>query len=141
MRKLEWVNFLFITGIVLGIPGCQITIPPPGTGGDEPSGGGDGGGPVDQVPVVSLQASNTTPQPNETIQLQCSVTAGGGETIRYTFQPTFGRLTVDENSGRANFIVTDTDVGVTLRFTCTAQNEAGTSAPSNEVVITPSAPP
>ncbi len=142
-KKRAWARLLIIAGIGFGIPGCQLTIPLPGSGADEPfgSGGGDGGGSADQLPVVSLRSSNPTPQINETVQLQCSVTSGADGTVRYAFQPDFGRLSVDENAGTATFAISESDVAVTFRFTCTAQVGDRTSNPSNEVLITPTAPP
>jgi len=132
--------------VAFSLLGCRITIPPPplpnGSGdGSPPDGGGGGDGGSDQVPLVSLQASNTTPQLNEQVVLQCSIVSGGNGSTRFAFQPTLGRLIVNANTGRATFIVSETDLSVSFQFTCTAENDAGISDPSNEVVITPSVGP
>lgn len=144
IRRLV-ISVLVVSWAALGLLGCRITIPLPpltnGSGdGSPPGGGGDDGG-SDQVPLVSLQASNTTPQLNEQVVLQCSIVAGGNGSARFSFQPTSGRLIVNANTGRATFIVTETDLNVSFQFTCTAQDDAGMSDPSNEVVITPSVAP
>jgi hypothetical protein len=143
LRRLV-ISVLVVSWAALGLLGCRITIPLPplldGSGDGSPSGGGgDDGG--DQVPVVSLQASNATPQLNEQIVLQCSIVSGGNGSARFAFQSTSGRLIVNANTGRATFIVSETDLSVSFRFTCTAQDDVGTSEPSNEVVITPSSAP
>jgi hypothetical protein len=139
------LSVLVVSWAALGLLGCRITIPlpplPNGSGDGSPPGGGGNGGGSDQVPLVSLQASNTTPQLNEQVVLQCSIVSGGNGSVRFAFQPTFGRLVVNANTGRATFIVSETDVGVSIHFTCTAEIDAGTSDPSNEVVITPSVAP
>ncbi|MEK7710867.1 MAG: hypothetical protein AAB341_03130 [Planctomycetota bacterium] len=144
MRVRCLVSVLVVSWTALGLLGCRITIPLPplpngGGDGSPPGGGGDDGG--DRVPVVSLQASNTTPQLNEQVVLQCSIVSGGNGSARFAFQPTSGRLIVNANTGRATFIVTETDLSISFQFTCTAENDAGLSDPSSEVVITPSAAP
>lgn len=144
LRRLV-ISILVVSCAALGLLGCGVTTPlpplPNGNGdGSPPGGGGDDGG-NDQVPLVSLQASNTTPQLNEQVVLQCSIVSGGSGSARFAFQPTSGRLIVNANTGRATFIVSETDLGVSSPFTCTGENDAGTSDPSNEVVITPSVAP
>ncbi|MDO8630899.1 MAG: hypothetical protein Q7R41_10435 [Phycisphaerales bacterium] len=144
VRRLA-ISVLVVSWTALGLLGCRITIPlpplPNDSGDGSPPGGGGVDGGSDQAPLVSLQASNTTPQLNEQVVLQCSIVAGENGSARFAFQPTSGTLIVNANSGRATFLVSETDLGVSIPFTCTAENDAGTSDPSNEVVITPSVAP
>ena len=84
---------------------------------------------------MRLEVSNPTPQVNEEVILTCLVVNGDSGGVTYAFQPANGRLFVDNAAGRATFIVEAADVGVAFTFTCTATNEAGTSQPSNQLLI------
>lgn len=99
-------------------------------GNDEP---GDGV-PEEGVPVVSLSASNPTPQVNEDVILTCTAD-GGNSGLTFDFQPTIGRLFVNDRTGVATFTVDESDVGQAFSFTCTGTNDQGTSEPSNEQMI------
>ena len=90
------------------------------------------------VPRVVLIVTNPTPQLNEQVVLQCSVLGADTRETTFGFQPDDGRLWVNHTAGTASFVIEETDVGGPgLTFTCTATNAAGTSEPSNQVVIMP----
>jgi len=89
------------------------------------------------LPRVALSVSNTSPAVNEEVLLTCTLTAGDSTSLRFGFQPSLGRLAVDRVRGTASFVVTAADVGAAFEFTCTAANEAGTSEPSNSVLVLP----
>ena len=107
---------------------------PPNDDQNEPDGPGDS-----DIPVVTLSVSNPAPQLNEEVLLMCSLVGGDADAVTFDFQPDYGRLIVDRRRGTATLIIDPTDIGSTLEFTCTATNEAGTSEPSNEQVIIPTA--
>ena len=102
--------------------------------------GEDGGDGADgsAIPVVTLTVSNPTPQLNEEVILRCSVVGDGDGPVTFDFQPDDPRLVVNQSAGTASFVVQETDIsGAGFAFTCTATTTAGTTLPSNEVVIIP----
>lgn len=103
----------------------------PSTNGDDEPDDQPGG----SVPTVRLQVSNPSPQVNEEVILTCSVVSADAAGVTYAFQPADGRLFVNRARGTATFIVEESDVEVAFTFTCTATNEAGTSQPSNQLLI------
>ena len=142
-------------GLLIGLcfaGGCVEIAFMLGVGGGRGSGGGvapDGenglppaNGSAD-IPVVTLTASNTSPQADEDVAeevlLVCVVEGGQGAGSAFAFQPDDGRLIVDEQTGTASFIPSAADVGQAFSYTCTATNALGTSAPSNQVTIIPQA--
>ncbi|MBI4719526.1 MAG: hypothetical protein HY763_17150 [Planctomycetes bacterium] len=142
--------FVVLLGALLSGAGCieiaQLllgdgTMPVEGDNGDNGTmgngGGGNGGG--DTTPVVQLAASNAGPMPGEEVRLTCTLLRGESQGTTFTFAPDDGRLEVDTRDGVATFVVAETDVGVEFPFTCTATTAAGMSAPSNTVVVIPSA--
>lgn len=96
-----------------------------------------------EVPVVTLTASNTSPQVGEEVTeevlLSCLVQGGQHFATSFAFQPDDGRLIVDGQAGTASFIPSAADVGQGFSFTCTAKNDAGTSEPSEQVIVIPQA--
>ena len=136
------VHFLALA-MLLG--GCTVMqYPLNGNAPDATDGGsnGDDDGVPDgpnggDVPVVTLRVSNPVPQVNEQVVWTCSVVGGDAGGVAFDFQPASRRLMVNTTTGRATFIVQETDVGVAFAVTCTATNEHGTSEPSNEQMIIP----
>jgi len=86
--------------------------------------------------VVNLIASNTTPGLNESVALLCITTPPNADAV-FSFQPAGRRLTVDAEAGVATFIISESDLGSELSFTCTASIGDNVSEPSNPVVILP----
>jgi|GEM_PF-3831123 len=89
---------------------------------------------------VALSASNPTPQNNEEVTLRCQVIRGSDTGVLFSFaaspQPATG-LSVNPTTGRATFIVTDSDVNLSFRFTCSATTDAGENATSSVQLVTP----
>ncbi|MGB2988200.1 MAG: hypothetical protein WBE26_20215 [Phycisphaerae bacterium] len=144
MMRFRLLPFLIAIGVLA--TGCielrlalQDIVDGP-TDGSSPTDGTDGE-PADDAdgnaPIVTLHASNTTPQVNEEVILTCSLVNSDTGPATFDFQPADGRLFVDHARGSASFIVEEADVSVAITLTCTATNNSGTSEPSNEQVITP----
>ncbi len=122
--------------------GCAVNIPPPsgggnGNGGPQNGGGSDGSG----RPVVSLIVSNTAPQVGEQVFLRCVIESGEEGTPRFAFDSVLTRLNVNTDTGRADFIVSESDVGTAFQVSCSVSNELGESDASDAVLITPTAAP
>lgn len=144
---------VFTTFLLAGIclPSCieislLLTGVRPGTGGnqndnDNSTNNNDNGSNGDSIPTVRLFASNPAPQLNEEVTLTCTILSGDETNVTFDFEPASARLIVDEDLGTASFIVSETEIGVSFTFTCTARNDYGTSPPSNSVLITPAAAP
>jgi len=141
-------RFLALVTVLVGLsPGCielaYLLNPGPSLPDDGSSGDGDGqdglpdGNGDDPPPLrVALSVSNPTPQVNEQVFLKCAVTAGNAEGVIFSFQPSGGRLFVDQSAGVASFIVNETDVATSLTFTCAARNDLGETATSQAVIVT-----
>jgi len=93
------------------------------------------------LPRVSLTVSNPVPQLNETVLFRCTLLSGNDTDLSFTFQPSFGRLIVNETDGTATFVVDESDIGSSQSFTCTATNRVGEGPPSNSIVVVASAGP
>ncbi len=153
MRRARFNAGLMIAAVVYAVllDGCvpiqAISVRPASSGGDDapPSDGDNSGadntgdGP-NGIPVVSLSLSNPNPQPNEQVLLSCAVVGESDGDVTFDFQPSSGRLFVNERAGSALFIVEESDIGTAFSFTCRATSEQGTSAPSNRQVILPTSP-
>lgn len=93
------------------------------------------------IPIAALTVSNTTPQLNEEVTLTCRVAGGDNTGARFDFaasQPPATGLNVNRSAGRATFIVTESDLNNTFRFTCSVTTDAGQSAASSAQFVTPS---
>lgn len=135
---------------ISAINGCieiqQFIAAPPLTddgGSQSGPGSGEPGGseePTDpktgEVPVVRLAVSNPSPQLNEEVLLSCVVENETTGSIQFEFQPD-DRLFVDQARGTASLIIEASDLGSALTFTCRAISSAGSSQPSNEVLLIP----
>ena len=100
------------------------------------------GGPDVDLPVVELSVPNSTPVLAQLVVLTCTRDGGKVAGTIYDFQDRgsfSGLLAVDEVGGTASFTVEQSDLGVGLVFTCTATDENGTSVPSREVLVFPTA--
>jgi hypothetical protein len=124
-------------GLVAGCVAIQRVLEQLVSDGADGLPNGDGDGTGDGLPVVTLQVSNVTPQLNEEVLLTCLLVSGDSTSLSFDFEPRFGGLIVNEQAGTASFIVSETDIGVSRALTCTATNDVGTSAPSNEQVVIP----
>lgn len=100
---------------------------------------GCGGGvlPGDGTLIVTLEASNTSPNVGEAVILTCVVFGVGAQGATREFAGSIDRLDIDELSGTATFIPDASDLGTALAFTCTATGTDGTSFTSNEVLVIP----
>jgi hypothetical protein len=127
-----------LTALLGLIAGCGEVGPGNG-GGPDPTGGLPPPGGDGTTLNVTLSVSNPTPQPNEQVTLTCALTNVGDGNVTFDFQPADGRLIVDHAAGSAGFIVQESDVGVAMIFTCTANDSSGTSAPSDPQTIIPGA--
>jgi hypothetical protein len=107
--------------------------------GDGSRGNGDGGddGAGNDLPVVSLSVSNPVPALSETVVLTCGIVSGDATDARFSFDPDFERLIVDDRTGTATFIVLENDIGVSFSFRCSATTPRGVSAPSNQQIVVP----
>ncbi len=146
-RDRSVIPLLMVIGLVAGCIELQAIgsgpAPPPMDDGgsppdDNPRPGGDGG---DGQLAVRLSASNPTPQPNEVLVLTCSLTSGEPEGVTFRFEPSNDRLIVGPQAGVASLIITESDVGVSMSFTCSARDEQTQSDSSDPVLIVPFAPP
>lgn len=122
-----------LQALISGTP-LNGTRPGDGTGGD--NGDGNNGTGVN-VPVVALSVSNPVPALNETVVLTCNIVGGDATNARFSFDPDFGRLNVDDRLGTARFIVLENDIGVNFTFRCSATTAGGASAPSNPQIVVP----
>jgi hypothetical protein len=87
---------------------------------------------------VALSLSNTNPIVGEEVVLLCRVVSGEtDDMLRFSFQPTPGRLIVDSRQGIGRFIVDEMDVSVQFSFTCMGSIEGASSAISNRVSFIP----
>jgi len=100
---------------------------------------GDGNDPA--TLTARLTVSNPTPQLNETVTLQCSAVGDASGAVSFEFQPDDSRLAVNSTTGRASFVIQESDIsGAGFSFTCTAESDAATSLPSNAIIIIPTGP-
>ena len=90
-----------------------------------------------ELPSVVLHVSNPTPQLNEEVQLLCSVVSGSADEVTFSIQPAQELASLNPTTGVATIVIALSDLGTVLAFACTASNEAGTSPPSNTVVLFP----
>lgn len=153
IRRMS-VTLLCVLGLVTGCVELQIILQggpvdadgngiPSDNGNDSGNGnGGNGGNGAIDPPTVQLSASNVNPQLNEEVILTCAQT-GGDDATSFSFQSPDAPLTVNQGatSATARFVVSEDDIGMTIRITCTAANAAGTGPTSNAVEIIGSAPP
>lgn len=116
---------------LLWFPACGTLSPVDGVDG----GSADGMTPQPSDLRVSLTVSNPTPTVGEQVVFQCVLVEGPSDDVSYAYQGGGGRLTVDSRTGRASWIVNESDVGASLRLTCTAANQQETSEPSNAVTV------
>jgi hypothetical protein len=90
------------------------------------------------IPTVTLSVTNPTPQLNEEVILRCSLVGNVDGLVTFDFQPDDPRLVVNQTAGTGSFVIQEIDIGgAGFAFTCTATTNAGTSLPSNQVVIIP----
>jgi len=112
-----------------------------GTGGDigtdgAPDGGGDGTGGTTSPPAVALSSSGTIAAPGQLVFLICTVLDDGGSPVtRFSFQSSAGgaELTQDGSATATAFVP---EAPLSITYTCTGTNEAGTSDLSNPVTVT-----
>lgn len=138
-----WITLL--TASLILTSGC-VEIPPFPAGSNDgvlPDDGEDGDlpgeGDASDIPVAILSVLNPTPQLNEEVSLRCSIAGEDPGDTTFDFQPDNGRLLLNNRAGTASFIVEEADIGSEFVFTCTATNSNGTSRPSAEQVIIPTA--
>ena len=113
---------LAIAVALVGLAGC---------GGLDDGANSPGGGANDDASgIATLEISNAVPAVNEEVILRCSSTGADPATTTFTYQPTTNRLSVDETTGIARFVVSESDVGGTFTFTCTAHTVVGSTEPS-----------
>jgi len=125
-------GFFVVSAVSTGLIGACGLVQ--GTGDGSSGNGSDTG---NGVPVVVLSVSNPTPQVNEEVTLTCSIVTGTPNGVTFDFQPEGGSLIVNHSTGLALFIVSESDAGTALTYTCTATNTNGTSRPSGQVIIIP----
>lgn len=93
-------------------------------------------------PVVALSVSNPAPQLSEEVTLTCRLTSGDDAGALFDFaatqQPAAG-LNIDRSAGRATFIVAESDLNIAFSFTCSVTTDAGESAASSALLVTPTA--
>jgi len=86
-----------------------------------------------------LQVSNPTPSVNELVQLTCRVVDDGSGTPtdveRYEFFGQTDRLVIDERSGAARFVVSESDVNTSLEFSCRAILASGEVSQTSQPAI------
>lgn len=136
-----------LVAVICGAPtltGCVELGIIPGASGldgfDNSLSGGttNGGNDTSDSPVALLTVSNTTPQLSEEVVFVCTLIRGDAADVSYDFQIAGGALvTVNGSTGRASFIVSETDINVETSMTCTASTPAGDSDPSNRVTVIP----
>ncbi len=142
MVRIALIMLPFLAFAALGT-GCaelqvilQAILDASTANGSSENGGDDADGSA--IPAVTLTVSNPTPQLNEEVILLCSVVGDADGPLAFDFQPDDPRLVVNQSAGTGSFVVQETDIGgAGFAFTCTATTNAGTSTPSNEVVIIP----
>ncbi|MBI3835817.1 MAG: hypothetical protein HY287_15940 [Planctomycetes bacterium] len=132
--KSQSIHLSRLLFVILLISGCGVWVPAPGV--EPPVDGGTGGG----TPRAVLSASNTTPVENQSVTLTCRVQNSTSQVTRYDFNPTTG-LVINHGGGTASFIVKQTDLGTTLRFTCSATLTTGAQLTSDSIAITPTGTP
>lgn len=137
VRQTLWVGAI----IALLTSGCGEFRPVLPDGSDTMPGTGDAmttnDGEDSNPPAVRLTVSNPSPLVNEEVLLSCVVTSGNSASVSFSFQSNAGRLSVNSTTGRAGFIVSESDFGTEFIFTCIATSAAGTSRPSNRLVVIP----
>lgn len=111
-----------------------------GTGGAPDNGDNSPDGDTGGVPVVRLMASNVSPQTGEEVVLNCDLISGSTQNLVFDFRPRSSRLIADVRSGRAIFVVDQTDIGIAQTFTCSASNVNGNGNASNLVTFIPTEP-
>lgn len=84
---------------------------------------------------VELMVSNETPEVGEEVILICVVTSGSPDGAMFAFQPESERLMVNEETGRATFVVAESDVDIAFVVQCAAENAEGQTAVSETVMI------
>lgn len=142
------ISFLFLLALMGG--GCVElqywvsggTIDRPGWNGSDGGGSnndnGNGNGGNDNSNddfAVSLSVSNETPEVNEEVIFSCMVSSGSAEGVRFSYDESSTRLTVDTETGRAAFVVSETDLGIEFSVRCAAENAAGETAISDEITV------
>ncbi len=129
-------SILAIVSTLALIGGC---VPVVGTGGDGttgPPGDGDSGDGAATF-AVSLQVSNPTPQLLEEVTFRCTPQGAGSDALVFDFQSPDVALQVNSTNGTANFVVSESDLGLTFDVTCRASDGAGRTAQSRRVTVAP----
>ena len=122
----QWALTVIATRLVAYAAITRVTIP------------GCGAGVLpDGALIVTLEASNTSPNVGEAVLLTCVVFGIGAQNATREFAGSVDRLDIDAISGTATLIPAASDVGAALAFRCTATGTDGTSFTSNEVLVIP----
>ncbi len=129
---------LAIVSISSLIGGCVPIVGSRNDGATPPPGNGDNGdGPA--TFAVSIQVSNPTPQLFEEVTFRCTTDGAASEPLTFDFHSPDVALHVDSINGTASFVVSESDLGLTLDVTCSASDRMGRAAVSNRVTVAPTA--
>ena len=145
---IRWTNLVSLLTVLVSLAGCVELglVPPPSAGDGDGSPGlnenSDQPPPAGDPPIVTLSASNTTPNLGEEVVLTCRQVGGdmtAMDGVRFDFQTTGRSLNVNALAGVARFVVDESDLNAAFSVSCSATNDAGTGASSNTLVILPTA--
>jgi len=134
LRGRHYPIFAAVCGSAL-IAACVPVVVPNGDGTNPPPGNGDGSATF----TVAIQASNVTPQVLEQVTFRCTTQGTTISPVTFAFQSPDVTLGVDGLSGTATYIISESDLGLSISVTCTATDGSGISVESSPATVTPTA--